>query len=245
MSVQLKNRLLALLLIVFWLPSIRAQRLTQLATPTPLQPGSTLVIGFLGGYDHWDDEHRSVRQLVLKLRGRPGVYAESISNHHRSLALKLIRQALDTNHNGKLDREEKANARIILFGQSWGGGATILTAHDLQKLGVAVLLTVQVDSVGLHDNEVPSNVLAAVNFFQHDPHTTIHGQREIHAADPAKTVVLGNYQFSYIRRSVDTSNASWRRRLFGGSHTKMELDPVVWNRVEQYISDAIARRPQP
>ena len=49
-----------------------AQRYSQLETPTPLPSGSTLVVGFLGGYDRWNDEHRSIRQLVLRLRERPG-----------------------------------------------------------------------------------------------------------------------------------------------------------------------------
>ena len=219
-----------------------AQRFTQLTSPVPLPPGSTLVIGFLGGYDRWNDDHRSVRQLVLKLRGRPGIYAESISNHNRTVALKLIRNALDTNRNGHLDPEEKADARIILFGQSWGGAASVATARELQKLGISVLLTVQIDSVGVHDGIIPKNVMAAANFYQHDLFTTIHGQSNIRAADPAKTTILGNFKMSYSSRDVDLSNASVRRRIFGGSHTKMELDPVVWSRVEQYISDAIARR---
>ena len=219
-----------------------AQRINQLATPLPLPPGSTLVIGFLGGYDRWDDSHRSVRQLVLKLRQTPGVYAESISNHHRALALQLICHALDTDRSGKLDPDERANARLILFGQSWGGAAVISTARDLQKLGIPVLLTAQIDSVGVHDDVIPSNIRAAVNFFQHDPFTTIRGRARIRAADPSHTAILGNFESSYSFRSVDQSKASRARQIFGGSHTKMEQDPVVWNRVEHYISDAIARR---
>lgn len=202
--------------------------------------GSTLVIGFLGGYDGWNDEHRSVRRLVLKLRQQPGVYAESISNHRRGVALKFIRRALDTNHDGKLEPSEKAAARIVLFGQSWGGGATVLTARELEKLGIPVLLTVQVDSVGVNDAIIPANVRTAVNFYQRDPFT-IQGRSEIRAADPAGTTILGNFKESYRSRKIDESNASWRRKLLGRSHTKMELDPQLWSRVEQYIADALAR----
>ncbi len=218
-----------------------AQQLSDLRTPAPIPSGSTVVIGFLGGYDRWNDEHRSIRQLTLRLRQLPGVYAESISNHHPAIALELIRRALDTNRNGRLDPEERARARIILYGQSWGGAAAIDTARDLEKLGVPVLLTVQVDSVGEHDEVIPANVQAAVNFYQHDP-LTIQGRREIHAANPAMTQILGNFQASYILRSVDESNASWARRTFGGSHAKMEVDPEIWNRVERFIMGAIARR---
>lgn len=218
-----------------------AQRFADLQTPLPLSPGSTLVIGFLGGYDKWNDEHRSVRRLTLRLRERPGVYAESVSNHQRRVALEFICRALDTNRDGKLEHEEKAAARIVLFGQSWGGAATVATARDLEKLGVPVLLTVQVDSVGMHDDVIPANVAAAVNFYQHD-WFTIRGRSQIRAADPARTAILGSFGKSYRSRKMDEANATWRRKVFGRSHTKMELDPEVWSQVEQYISDAIARR---
>lgn len=218
-----------------------AQHASDLTTPTPLPPGSTLAIGFLGGYDRWDDDHRSVRRLVLELREQPGVYAESISNHNRALAMKLIRRALDANRDGKLEPKERSAARIILFGQSWGGAATIDTARELEKMGIPVLLTVQVDSVGLEDAVIPPNVRAALNYYQHDPFT-IQGRGQIRAADPSRTTILGNIEETYIWHSMDESNASWPRRVFGGSHTKMELDPAVWSRVKQTILDAIARR---
>jgi pimeloyl-ACP methyl ester carboxylesterase len=222
-------------------PVLSAQRLADMVTPAPLPPGSTLVIGFLGGFESWDDGHRSVRQLALRLRERPGVYAESISNHRRKVALELIRRALDTNRNQRLEPEERAAARVILYGQSMGGAAAVATARDLDRLGIPVLLTVQVDSVGLHDGVIPANVRAAVNFYQHDLFT-IQGRGKIRAADPSRTRVLGNLGASYLLRSVDETNASWARRVFGGSHAKMELDPVIWNQVEQYISAAIATR---
>ena len=232
---------IAMLLAVFCCQAACAQWLSDLATPTPVPPGSTLVIGFLGFYERWDDENRGVRKVVLSLRQQPGVYAESISNHRRSVALSLILRALDTDRNGRLDPGEKARARIILFGQSWGGGAAIATARALQKLGISVLLTVQVDSVGARDGTIPANVRAAVNFFQHDPFT-IQGRGEIHAADPQRTLILGNFRSSYLSRSIDESGSSWMRRTLGGGHIKMELDPAIWRSVQQYISDAIARR---
>ena len=234
-------RIAAILMCVVACRFATAQRLTDLATPTPLPPGSTLVIGFLGFYDRWDDEHRGVRQLVLRLREQPGVYAESFSNHRRATALAFIRAALDTNCNGRLDPEEITQARIILYGQSWGGAAAIATARDLDQRGIPVLLTAQIDSVGIHDAVIPANVRAAVNFYQHDP-LTIEGRARISAADPAQTEILGNYKYSYVFRPMNQSNASLARRTLGGGHIKMELDPATWRRVEHFISEAIAKR---
>ncbi len=218
------------------------QRLADLrSTPCPLPPGSTLVVGFLGGFEPWNDNHRSVRKLVLKLRQQPGVSAESVGNHQQKVAVQLIRRALDSNHNGRLDKDERARARIILFGQSWGGGAAVKTARDLDRLGVPVLLTAQVDSVGIHDSLIPANVASAVNFYQHDPHT-IRGRDEIRAAQPSQTRIIGNFAASYIALPVPPQDASWGRRKFGGGHAKMELDPEIWNRVESYVLDAIGKR---
>ena len=192
------------------------------------------MIGFLGGFEAWNDDHRSVRRLALKLGQMPGVSPVTIGNHNRHVALELIRAAFDP--------QDRVRARIILYGQSWGAAAAVDTARDLKRLGIPVLLTVQVDSVGRHDQVIPSNVLAAVNFYQHDPFT-IQGRTEIRAADPAKTRIIGNFFKTYITHPQDNpESTSWVRRNFGGSHAKMEQDPVVWAQVEQYINDAIARR---
>ncbi len=240
MKIRRIARLFGLVLVLTG-PLLPAQKASDLATPTPMPRGATLVIGFLGGFDRWDDPHRSVRQLTLRLRGQPGVYAESISNRRRKVAREFIRRALDTNQNQILEPEERVVANIILYGQSWGGAAAVDTARDLEKLGIPVLLTVQVDSVGRNDHTIPSNVRAAVNYYQRDP-LTIRGQREIRAADPTRTRILGNIGMSYLFRSPNRENASWARRTLGGSHAKMELDPVVWGAVEQNILEAIARR---
>src|SRR5438445_13457274 len=105
----------AALAAVLMCPVLSAQRLSDMSTPAPLPPGATLVIGFLGGFESWNDGHRSVRQLALHLRERPGVYAESISNRHRKVAVELIRRALDTNRNQWIEPEERAAARVILY----------------------------------------------------------------------------------------------------------------------------------
>ena len=207
-----------------------AQKFSDLRTPEPLPANSTLVIGFLGGFERWDDEHRSVRQLALRLREHPGVYAESISNRNRKVALKLIRKAFP----------DRSHARIILYGQSWGGAAAITTARELGRLGMPVLLTVQVDSVGRDDRTIPRNVRAAINFYQHDL-MTIQGRQEIRAKDPRMTNIIGNFRVAYPPGPADDAE-TWARRNLGGSHSKMELDPKVWNAVEHYILEAIQPR---
>ncbi|MBY0508061.1 MAG: hypothetical protein K2X03_29380 [Bryobacteraceae bacterium] len=214
-----------------------AQRLRDLRVPAPLPTGDVLVLGFLGGLESWDDDHRGVRKLMLRLRDTPGLQAESLAHRRSRVADKVILRALDRDRNGKLDDAERSAARIILVGQSLGGSATVHLAERLHKRGIPVLLTVQVDSFGLHDRVIPANVRAAANFYQHEP-LTIQGQTEIRAADPAHTRVLGNFQLHYPLLVPFPVPESWPRRIFGGAHAKMEADPVLWAQVEMLVRQA-------
>ena len=56
-----------------------------------------------------------------------------------------------------------------------------------------MLLTVQVDSVGLRDGKIPPNVRSPVNYYQREP-LTFRGRSEIHAANPNPTQILGNFE---------------------------------------------------
>jgi hypothetical protein len=216
------------------------QELHDFTPPGSIAPGTTIVIGFLGGFDRWNDRHRSIRRVADRINQLSGVHAETASNHRRATALRWLKLALDSDHDGILSNDERESARVILYGQSLGGGAAVETARELERLGVPVLLTVQVDSVGVHDDLIPSNVREAVNFFQHDL-LTFQGQREIRAKDPARTNILGNYQMSYLFTPVDQSDSTWIRRTFGGSHAKMEADPVLWKQVEAFITYAVLK----
>src|SRR3990170_4244220 len=142
----------------------RPQRYSDFITPTPLPPDQYLVIGFLGGRQPWNNAKEGTRRL----------------------ALELIRNAFDRNQDGRLDEAERQRVRLILYGQSFGGAAVVKLARELQALDIPVLLTVQIDSVGREDAEIPANVQAAANLFQHDGRL-IRGEAEIRAEDLQKT----------------------------------------------------------
>ncbi|MBI4888982.1 MAG: hypothetical protein HY821_00065 [Acidobacteria bacterium] len=211
-------------------------RRKDITSPAPLPQGSLLVVGFLGAWEDWDNDKRSVRKLALSLREKhlPGVYVETAGNHSRSVVLKFIRQALDRNKNKKIDPEEARGAQIILYGQSFGGAACVKLARELERYGVPVRLTVQVDSVGKDDDLIPANVGRALNIYQKDP-GPVWGESRIHAADPSRTTVIGNLRFTYLFRDVDMSDYPRAARHLGISHWKMDNDPVVWKIVETTV----------
>ena len=203
---------------------------------------SFIVVGFVGGFvRHNNPHHGSVIFAQRIRRSFPNdTYVQVFENRHRKTAYKTILQLLDRDHDGGLTNQEKQQARIILFGQSWGASAAVLLARDLDRLGVPVMLTVQVDSIAKpwqQDRVIPDNVAAAVNFYQ--PHGLIHGRQEISAADPSKTEILGNFRFDYRTAPVKCDGASWFDRYITPSHMQSECDPQLWKQVETLVRERL------
>ena len=213
-----------------------AQSLKQIAIARPIEPGKVVAIGFLGAWERWDDPNRSVRKIALGLRSH-GIESETFANHRLGTAKKAVIAALDRNGNKRIDPDEAAQARVVIYCQSMGGAATLKLARFLESKQIPVLLTVQVDSFGLRDSVVPRNVKVAANYYQSHLFT-VRGQKKIRAADPTRTQILGNFEFEYPLWKVHTWPESWPRRIFGGAHARMEADPLLWARIEQLILEA-------
>ncbi len=206
------------------------------SAPVPLPPGSMVIVGFLGGWERWDDGRRSVRRLALRLRemGLPGLYVQTAGNHDRKLVRRILIESLDRDRDGRLSPEETQSVSFVFYGQSFGGAAAVYLARDLARHGVPVRLTVQVDSVGRRDHIIPPNVARALNLYQRDP-GPVRGEPAIRAADPSRTAILGNLPFTYLFRRVDMSGYPAITRRIGLSHWKMDNDPAVWAIVETAI----------
>jgi hypothetical protein len=160
----------------------------------------------------------------------------TFQNRQGDKAREHVLRLLDTDQDGTLSAGEKQNARIIIYGHSWGASQTVTLARQLEKQGIHVLLTIQVDSVskaGEQDSLIPSNVSQAVNFYQ--TAGIIHGQSEIRAADPVRTEILGNFRFDYSNHPVRCDEYPWLSRVLMKSHIEIECDPKVWNQVESLI----------
>jgi hypothetical protein len=197
-----------------------------------------IVIGFVGGFIKHDNLVHSEVQLAARLRKAypVGVDVETFESYHGSQALKRVVILLDKNHDGTLSLDEKQNARIIIYGHSWGGSEAIALARGLQSAGIPVLLTIQVDSVSkIHHNDavIPANVVRAANFYQ--TNGRLHGETTIRAANPKRTNIIGNFQFDYKGSPYTCAEYPWYDRVFSKAHTQIECDPNVWKRVESLI----------
>ncbi|HEV2197452.1 MAG TPA: hypothetical protein VGR55_17830 [Candidatus Acidoferrum sp.] len=216
-------------------------------TAEPTQPKAfpVIVIGFVGGFVKHDNSVHSEVQLAARLRQDypSGVQVEVFENHRREKAHEQILRSLDTDKDGSLSPEEKQRARIIIYGHSWGASETVALARELERDGIPVLLTIQVDSISKShqdDGMIPANVSQAANFYQ--PDGLLRGRPEIRPADGARTQIIGNFRFNYKILPVSCPLYPWFDRLFMKSHVEIECDPRVWNQVESLIR---AKLPSP
>jgi pimeloyl-ACP methyl ester carboxylesterase len=225
-------------------PQNSALDASQPAHSGPSQPA--IIVGFLGGFVRHDDLYHPEVQLAARLRStyNDAVAVKIFENRHKREAHRTISRLLDRNGDGLLSADEKRNARIILFGHSWGASAAIALAGDLQRDSIPVLLTVQVDSIakmGQNDAVIPANVARAINFYQ--PHGLFHGRARITAADPSRTQVMGDVQLEYRNKRVECRNYPWYDRLLFKDHIKIECDADVWSQVEALIHRELAAEP--
>ena len=206
--------------------------------PVHATPAPTIVIGFLGGHVRHDDAVHSTVILAHNLQKdyAGAVHVETFENRRLDDAHSLIIHLLGPDHQGQLIEPEKRAARIILYGHSWGASAVVTLARNLQRDGIPVLLTVQVDSIsrsGQNDAVIPENVARAANFYQDAGF--LHGRQAIRAADASRTQILGNFRIDYSRKPISCPNYPWYDRIFMRSHIEIECDPAVWQRVEELI----------
>jgi len=211
----------------------RAER-SETSLPTP----AAIVIGFVGGLVRHDDPVHAEVQLANRLqRDYPSsVQVRMFENRRGQEAHREILRLLDTDHDGTLSAKEKLGARIAIYGHSWGASETVTLARALQKEGIPVLLTIQVDSItklGEDDESIPANVAQAANFYQQSG--LLRGRPRIRAADASRTRILGNFQFDYKTHPVDCEGYPWFARVFMKPHIEIESDPTVWRQVESLI----------
>jgi len=197
-----------------------------------------IVIGFVGGFARSDDLHHPEVLFASYLREHygNGVEAKVFSNHDAKDALSYVLQHLDSNHDVALSNEERNEARIIVYGHSWGASETAAFARELGRREIPVSLTIQLDIIakpGQNPGVIPQNVAHAINFYQSGG--PLHGRPKVIAANPRMTVILGNIRMEYDRSSIDCDNYNWFVRTFNKPHHEIENDAHVWDQIASLI----------
>jgi hypothetical protein len=206
---------------------------------------NVVIIGFVGGFVSRNDTKHPEVQFATYLRDRyPTIHAEVYGNHHGRAALKQVIGFLDIDHDGVLSSSEKKRATVILYGHSWGATETVAFARELDKLGVPVVLTVQIDTIAKPGHKalaISPNVASAINFYQTEG--PLHGQREIVAFDPARTQIIGNIRMTYENRPINCDNYSWYSRTLNKPHHEIENDFRVWDEIASLIESDLPGAP--
>ena len=213
------------------------RRLSEIAS------ARTIVVGFVGGFAKADDTSHPEVLFASYLRERytNEVSVKVFSNHDEKAALSYIMGHLDRDHDSFVSSEERKQARIIIYGHSWGASQTAVLAKGLQRLGIPVLLTIQLDIISKFHQEptlIPSNVAKAINLYQ--PNGPLHGRSHIVAADSAQTTILGNIRMEYGYRAINCNNYNWFVRTFNRPHHEIENDPRVWDQVAGLIETTVS-----
>jgi hypothetical protein len=199
---------------------------------------NVIVVGFVGGFVSRNDARHPEVQFAAYLRDRyPSIHAEVFGNHHGRMALHQVLRLLDTNHDGVLSSSEREQATIIIYGHSWGATETVAFARDLDKIGIPVALTIQIDTIakpGHNASGIPPNVTSAINFYQTEG--PLHGAPEIVAIDPARTAIIGNLRMTYENRPINCDNYSWYSRTINKPHHEIENDFRVWDEIASLIN---------
>jgi hypothetical protein len=225
--------------------ALPAQPIITAATNTKAPTPQLIVVGFAGGFVHSTSSAHGEVALALHLRDQhaANIHSEIFENHHGRDAHSEVLRLIAAQHIAP------ANARVILYGHSWGASEAVAVARRLQADGVPVLLLAQVDGVNKLDADphsdaslIPENVRQAINFYQDEG--LLHGRATIHAANPHVTKILGNIHLSYKDHEVACPNYPWYARTFMHRHIEIENDPRVWNQIEALILSNLSTQPQ-
>jgi hypothetical protein len=187
-----------LLLIAPWIIAVLISP-AAFAAPNAAEPCRLIVVGYTGGTETPNYSMSGIVQIRDRLDkldklDYPGLCAHTFSAYDWWHAYGWVRSQFGATGRGRLTPQEIADGpKVILYGHSLGGWATLWLARRLEHQGVNVEMTVQMDSVGFTDKTVPSNVKEAANYFEKDTFL-LRGRDTIRVDDDAKTKLIGNFQ---------------------------------------------------
>ena len=211
------------------------------STPTPLLKGATLIVGLTDEKEFAADAKLPVVQLAARLRALslPGVYVEVAPYARHNDVFRFLLAASGRDENGRCSPGCR-DVHILLYGHARGADAAIHLARDLHRLNILVALAVRVDSVATNSSTIPANVARAANLYQGNSWLRRSGT-VIVAEDPQKTEILGNLCFTVEGRWVSLPQSQVPQRKPDAVAPVSDYEPVVWNRVEDFILEELRR----
>lgn len=168
------------------------------ADQKPHSPCSVIVVGYVGGLDFPDNPYSGIVQIRerLKKSKSAGVCVETFSAYTWWNGYSWLMKRLKANEESAPVADGPESPKIIIYGHSLGGWATLSLSRRLAARHIPVELTVQIDSVGFTDATVPANVKEAANYYRRAV-LPPYGRHKIGAKDSGATEILGNYYVAH------------------------------------------------
>src|SRR5271157_2769203 len=173
-----------------------------------------LYVGIVGGLETPSNRRSGVVQIRDALRGPTytGVCARTFSPYHWTSGRRWILKHFPS-HPGPMTADELKQApKVVLVGHSLGGWAVLSVARGLDRKGIPVELTIQVDSVGVTDRTVPSNVKAAAIFYARDI-LMLMTTKKIKVEDARQTRLVANIRVKGVGHESITRDARIREMV--------------------------------
>ena len=86
---------------------------------------------------------------------------------------------------------------------------------------------------------------AEVGSIDQDEGAVIAGQHPIRPADPARTTIVGEWEFDYDRppgNEIRIDGLPWHKTILRADHARMDRDPRVWSVAARLVGDACRGR---
>jgi pimeloyl-ACP methyl ester carboxylesterase len=156
------------------------------------QACKVIVVGYVGGLDTPGNPSSGIVQIRDRLRSlnHADLCVRTFSAYTWWHGYDWVRSKLPLGEDGKVSSVALSRApKVIVYGHSFGGWASLSLSRRLQAINIPVELTMQIDSVGLTDKTVPPNVKESANYYRRAL-LPPYGNARIQAADPDRTRIL-------------------------------------------------------
>jgi pimeloyl-ACP methyl ester carboxylesterase len=168
-----------------------------------------IVVGYVGGLDFPSNPYSGIVQIRERLKKMEpaGLCVETFSAYTWWHGYDWLMKRLQDSGAAEPLAGARETPKIIIYGHSLGGWATLSLSRRLAARKIPVELTVQIDSVGLTDGTVPSNVKEAANYYRQAV-LPPYGRHEISAKDSGATEILGNFYVAHANHLSVTQVAA-------------------------------------
>jgi pimeloyl-ACP methyl ester carboxylesterase len=166
-----------------------------LARQKSSSPCKVIVLGYVGGLDTPGNPLSGIVRIRNRLRSLndAGLCVETFSAYTWLDGYHWLTKKLNDARAPGPAAPGGEVPKVIIYGHSLGGWATLAVARRLAARNIPVELTVQIDSVGFTDATVPANVKEAANYYRWAI-VPPYGRGKIRAQDGDATRILGNFE---------------------------------------------------